>query len=189
MMVVLHRAARPRLPARRHRHRARSRSTTRPTARSIERDGDGRRLDADRPDVHRRREYFHPRPSRGRRDGYDATSAELRLEPRARPTPTCSPRSSERVAAYREENGLAADATVPVDAVTASASGLDPHISIANARLQAPRVADERGISRRRRCDALDRRAHRRTGRSGSSASRASTCSSSTSRSTTRVTA
>jgi K+-transporting ATPase ATPase C chain len=52
----------------------------------------------------------------------------------------------ERTAAYREENGLARDAEVPVDAVTASASGLDPHISIANARLQAPRVAIERGI-------------------------------------------
>ena len=53
----------------------------------------------------------------------------------------------ERAVAYREENGLAADAQVPVDAVTASASGLDPHISVANARLQAPRVAEERGLS------------------------------------------
>ena len=52
----------------------------------------------------------------------------------------------ERVAAYREENGLRKDAKVPVDAVTASASGLDPHISIANARIQARRVADERMI-------------------------------------------
>jgi K+-transporting ATPase ATPase C chain len=36
---------------------------------------------------------------------------------------------------------------VPVDAVTASASGLDPHISVANARLQAARVAEERELS------------------------------------------
>ena len=50
------------------------------------------------------------------------------------------------MAAYREENGLAADAEVPVDAVTASASGLDPQISVANARLQAPRVAEARGV-------------------------------------------
>jgi K+-transporting ATPase ATPase C chain len=48
--------------------------------------------------------------------------------------------------AYRHENGLAADALVPVDAVTTSGSGLDPHISIANARLQIVRVARERGL-------------------------------------------
>lgn len=51
-----------------------------------------------------------------------------------------------RAKAYREENGLAPDASVPVDAVTASGSGLDPHISVANARLQAMRVAKARGL-------------------------------------------
>ena len=54
---------------------------------------------------------------------------------------------NERARAYRAENGLAPDAPVPVDAVTASASGLDPHISLANARLQAPRVAQERALA------------------------------------------
>ncbi|WP_290678840.1 potassium-transporting ATPase subunit KdpC [Halothiobacillus sp. 15-55-196] len=49
-----------------------------------------------------------------------------------------------RARAYRMENGLPADAPVPVDAVTASASGLDPDISLANARLQAARVAKAR---------------------------------------------
>ena len=53
----------------------------------------------------------------------------------------------ERAAAYRQANGLDADALVPVDAVTASGSGVDPHISIANARLQAPRVAQQRSLS------------------------------------------
>jgi K+-transporting ATPase ATPase C chain len=53
----------------------------------------------------------------------------------------------QRVADYREENGLAKTVKVPVDAVTASASGLDPHISIANARLQSPRVARVRGLT------------------------------------------
>jgi K+-transporting ATPase KdpC subunit len=53
---------------------------------------------------------------------------------------------AERVEAYRDENGLPADAEVPVDAVTASSSGLDAHISVANARLQAPRVAESRAV-------------------------------------------
>ncbi|NBF08667.1 potassium-transporting ATPase subunit KdpC [Pseudomonas sp. Fl4BN1] len=51
-----------------------------------------------------------------------------------------------RVAAYRQLNGLAADTPVPVDAVTASASGLDPHISLANAQLQLSRVARLRQV-------------------------------------------
>lgn len=51
-----------------------------------------------------------------------------------------------RAAAYRQRNGLSPAQAVPVDAVTASASGLDPHISVANARLQAPRVARERSL-------------------------------------------
>jgi K+-transporting ATPase ATPase C chain len=55
---------------------------------------------------------------------------------------------AQRVTAYRRLNGLSSDVKVPVDAVTASASGLDPDISVANARLQAKRVADERGLSR-----------------------------------------
>ncbi len=54
---------------------------------------------------------------------------------------------SQRVAAYRKLNGLPSNATVPVDAVTSSASGVDPQISVANARLQAPRVARARGLS------------------------------------------
>ena len=54
---------------------------------------------------------------------------------------------AQRVAQYRAENALAAGVAVPVDAVTASASGLDPHVSLANARLQLPRVTQARGIS------------------------------------------
>jgi K+-transporting ATPase ATPase C chain len=53
----------------------------------------------------------------------------------------------ERTAAYRRSNGLGDDVPVPIDAVTASASGVDPHISIANARLQAARVAKVRGLA------------------------------------------
>ena len=54
---------------------------------------------------------------------------------------------TQRVADYRKANGLASATPVPVDAVTASASGLDPHISVANAQAQAPRVATARGVS------------------------------------------
>lgn len=62
----------------------------------------------------------------------------------------------ERVAAYRDVNGLADEVPVPIDAVTASASGVDPHISVANARLQAPRVADERGLPVDQVLDLID---------------------------------
>ena len=87
--------------------------------------------------------YFRSRPSAAG-DGYDAAaSSGSNLGPNSR---TLLTGVVERVAAYRSENGLGAEFAVPVDAVTASASGLDPHISIANARLQARRIADERAL-------------------------------------------
>jgi len=88
-------------------------------------------------------EYFHSRPSAAGA-GYDGSaSSGSNLGP---VSPDLLAAVEERVATYREENGLSADVLVPVDAVTASASGLDPHISVANARLQAARVASERGL-------------------------------------------
>lgn len=85
--------------------------------------------------------YLHPRPSAAGA-GYDASaSGASNLGPT---NPTFLDTVAERVAAYRTENGLGADVPVPVDAVTASASGLDPQISLANARLQAPRIATAR---------------------------------------------
>jgi len=63
-------------------------------------------------------------------------------------TYVCDPNTvPERTIAYRQLNGLAAGVAVPVDAVTASASGLDPQISIANADLQAARVARARHVA------------------------------------------
>jgi K+-transporting ATPase ATPase C chain len=87
--------------------------------------------------------YFHPRPSAAG-DGYDGSaSSGSNLGPTSADLLASV---EERVAAYREENGLDDSVLVPVDAVTASASGLDPHISIANALLQLPRVAATRGL-------------------------------------------
>jgi K+-transporting ATPase ATPase C chain len=63
---------------------------------------------------------------------------------------------AERATSYRELNGLSKSTKVPVDAVTASGSGLDPDISVANARLQAARVAEARGLSVKQVKDLID---------------------------------
>lgn len=104
--------------------------------------------------------YFHPRPSAAGA-GYDAAnSSGTNLGPTsdklvngAADDPT-TPDLDESfqgfrqlAQAYREENGLPADALIPADAATRSASGLDPDISPANAQLQAQRVAKARGLS------------------------------------------
>jgi potassium-transporting ATPase KdpC subunit len=88
-------------------------------------------------------QYFHPRPSAAG-TGYDGLSSSFsNLGPT---NPDFLSSVEERVAAYREENGLSETQEVPVDAVTASASGLDPDISVANAKLQAARVAEARNM-------------------------------------------
>ncbi|MHB8464894.1 MAG: potassium-transporting ATPase subunit C [Acidimicrobiales bacterium] len=77
-------------------------------------------------------------------------------------TYVCNPNTvPERVIAYRQLNGLAADRAVPVDAVTASGSGLDADISVANALDQAPRVAR----ARNRRVDGVVALVHAHTNR------------------------
>jgi K+-transporting ATPase ATPase C chain len=87
--------------------------------------------------------YFQPRPSAAG-TGYDATSSSgTNLGPTSR---KLADSIKAAVAAYRAANDLAADAPVPADAITSSGSGLDPHISVANAQIQARRVAAARRL-------------------------------------------
>lgn len=106
-------------------------------------------------------EYFHPRPSAAG-NGYDPTqSGGTNLGPTSdklingihkklangKDDPTNFDGVKDLAAAYRKDNGLTDNTPVPVDAVTRSGSGLDPHISPANAELQTARVAKARGVS------------------------------------------
>lgn len=108
--------------------------------------------------------YFNPRPSAASSVGYDPTaSGGTNLGPTSDKLvngqhhkdaagqevadSTNFDGIKDLVTAYRAANGLKDTDAVPADAVTHSGSGLDPHISVANALLQLPRVARERGKS------------------------------------------
>ena len=97
-----------------------------------------------------RPEYFHSRPSAAG-NGFDATSSGgTNLGPNNPKLTNGAPDFAgiaQLAEEYRKRNGLAPDAPIPIDAVTRSASGLDPHITPANAALQIPRVARARGVS------------------------------------------
>lgn len=89
--------------------------------------------------------YFHPRPSAAG-TGYDATSSGgTNLGPTSQ---KLSDNVKAAIAQYRKENNLPDTAMVPSDAVSSSASGLDPHISPANAKIQVARVAAARNLDR-----------------------------------------
>ena len=103
--------------------------------------------------------YFHPRPSAAG-SGYDATASGgtnlgptsskflkgIEDDPKTKADESFAG-IAQLAATYRKENNLASSTRLPADAVTRSASGLDPHISPANALLQAARVAKVRGVS------------------------------------------
>jgi K+-transporting ATPase ATPase C chain len=88
--------------------------------------------------------YFAPRPSAAG-TGYDSTSSSG--SNLGATSQTLHDSVKQRVADYRKANNLADTQLVPGDAVTASGSGLDPHISVKNALLQLPRVAKARGMT------------------------------------------
>jgi len=113
------------------------------------------------------KKYFQSRPSAATgvsgttTAGYDPT---LSLGSNLGPTnPALLQAVAQRVKDYRKLNGLADNIAVPVDAVTASGSGLDPDISIANARLQANRVAGMRGLDTARVLRLVDEHTSGRT--------------------------
>ena len=87
--------------------------------------------------------YFNSRPSAAG-NGYDGlSSGGSNFGPTSQ---KLNDAIKDRVADYRKRNGLKDTDAVPADAVTASGSGLDPHISLRNAELQTPRVAKARGL-------------------------------------------
>lgn len=98
----------------------------------------------------KRPEYFQSRPSAAG-NGYDGTSSGgTNLGPN---NPQLKDGTAdfagirELAEEYRKRNSLSPDAPIPIDAATRSGSGLDPHITPANAMLQIPRVARVRGLS------------------------------------------
>lgn len=89
--------------------------------------------------------YFHPRPSAAGEGGYDPRDSRgSNLGPA---NPKLREAVRKQLENFRRDNNLPPDTLIPLDAVTSSGSGLDPHISPANAALQVPRVARQRHLS------------------------------------------
>jgi K+-transporting ATPase ATPase C chain len=122
----------------------------------IERDGRvvGSRLAAQE---FTRPEYFHPRPS-GTDPAYNAAGTTFSNLGPTNPelAKLVDERAQAILALERPYNAGLTIGDIPVDAVTTSASGIDPHISPANARLQTPRVARRRGLSEERVAELVD---------------------------------
>jgi len=90
-------------------------------------------------------QYFHPRPSSAGRDGYEPLNSQGSNF--AALNGEFLDLIEKRVELFRKENYLDSSVSIPADTVTASASGLDPHISVESALLQVERIARVRKIS------------------------------------------
>lgn len=88
--------------------------------------------------------YLHPRPSAAEYNGADSAGSNLSFVEKDFRTLL-----EKRASAYKQLNKIPEETQVPIDAVTASGSGLDPEISLENALLQAPRIAKARKLSER----------------------------------------
>jgi K+-transporting ATPase ATPase C chain len=120
-------------------------------------------------------QYFHPRPSAAG-NGYDGANSSgtnlgptsdklihgIKDDPATKDVDETYLGFTDLARAYRGENALPPNTPIPADAATRSGSGLDPDISIGNAELQAPRVAEARGWSPERVRQILAQNAHGR---------------------------
>jgi K+-transporting ATPase ATPase C chain len=95
-------------------------------------------------------QYFHGRPSAGGYDAMASGASNLALS-----NPRLIDLMIERLHRFLRENPGTAPEDVPIEMVTASASGLDPHIGIRSAELQVPRIALASGLSEQALMDLI----------------------------------
>lgn len=95
--------------------------------------------------------YFHPRPSACNYDGMNSSSSNYSIS-----SEKFRQETQKNEQNYRKENNLQNAIALPIDAITESSSGLDPHISKKNAYLQAKRISEKRKVPIQTILDLID---------------------------------